>query len=65
MHFGFFRWGMNPLGRESMLEEMNLQVAARLGLLPDSRQEIIDLGCGLGAPVAYRSSASRVATSLA
>ncbi len=53
MHFGYFRWGMNPLRRESMLEEMNRQVAARLGLLPDSQRKIIDLGCGLAAPVRH------------
>ena len=53
MHFGYFRWGMNPLRRESMLEEMNRQVAARLGLLPGSREKIIDLGCGLGTPVRH------------
>jgi MPBQ/MSBQ methyltransferase len=30
MHFGFFRWGMNPFRREAMLEEMNRQVFDRL-----------------------------------
>jgi len=44
MHFGYWRWGLNPLAREPMLEEMNRQVLAGLdeGL-------ILDLGCGLGA----------------
>lgn len=44
MHFGYWRWGLNPLAREAMLEEMNRQVFAQLddGL-------ILDLGCGLGA----------------
>ena len=23
MHFGFFRWGMNPLKREAMLEQID------------------------------------------
>src|SRR6476620_11007024 len=31
MHFGFYRWGMNPLSLESMLEEMSRQVFRRLG----------------------------------
>jgi SAM-dependent methyltransferase len=53
MHFGYFRLGMNPLGRESMLEEMNWQVAARLGLSPGSERQIVDLGCGLGGPVRH------------
>ena len=30
MHFGFFRWGMNPLRREAMLEQMNHEVQTRL-----------------------------------
>jgi len=25
MHFGFYRWGMNPLALGSMLEEMSQQ----------------------------------------
>jgi SAM-dependent methyltransferase len=53
MHFGYFRLGMNPFRRESMLEEMNRQVSRRLGLSPDSEREIVDLGCGLGAPVRH------------
>jgi SAM-dependent methyltransferase len=61
MHFGyfggFFRWGVNPLRRESMLEEMNRQVLSRLALHPESDGLILDLGCGVGATV--RSAASR------
>jgi cyclopropane fatty-acyl-phospholipid synthase-like methyltransferase len=53
MHFGFFRQGMNPLDRESMLEQMNREVLDRLhdrgnpggGKAP----RILDMGCGLGA----------------
>ncbi len=26
MHFGFFRWGMNPFNREAMLEQMNQEI---------------------------------------
>lgn len=48
MHFGFYRWGMNPLALESMLEEMSQQVFRRLDL--HDGMKILDLGCGLGAP---------------
>jgi len=48
MHFGFYRWGMNPFRLESMLEEMSRQVFARLEV--ESGMQILDLGCGLGAP---------------
>src|SRR3954452_22684951 len=48
MHFGFYRWGMNPLGLERMLEEMSRQVFRRLDLRDGMR--VLDLGCGLGAP---------------
>jgi len=56
MHFGFYRRGINPFRRESMLEEMNRQVLARLALPPESDGLILDLGCGVGATV--RSAAS-------
>jgi MPBQ/MSBQ methyltransferase len=49
MHFGFFRWGMNPLRRETMLEQMNLEVRNRLHLTSNSPLRIFDMGCGLGA----------------
>lgn len=48
MHFGFWRWGMNPLALENMLEEMSRQVFARLDLR--AGMKVLDLGCGLGAP---------------
>ena len=48
MHFGFYRWGMNPLALESMLEEMSQQVFRRLAL--QDAMKVLDLGCGLGAP---------------
>jgi MPBQ/MSBQ methyltransferase len=50
MHFGFFRWGMNPFSRESMLVEMNRQVFSRLNLAENTACRVADLGCGLGAP---------------
>ncbi len=49
MHFGFFRWGMNPLRREAMLEQMNREVQRRLGLTVERRARVYDMGCGLGA----------------
>ena len=48
MHFGFYRWGMNPLALESLLEEMSQQVFRRLAL--QDGMKVLDLGCGLGAP---------------
>ncbi len=49
MHFGFFRWGMNPLRREPMLEQMNREVLTRLHVDPAASTSLLDLGCGLGA----------------
>ncbi len=53
MHFGFFRRGMNPLSRESMLEQMNREVLSRLHLADNSsappHPRVLDMGCGLGA----------------
>ncbi len=47
MHFGYWRWGINPLRREDMLDEMNAQVLRRMGTGPLAR--VADLGCGTGA----------------
>ena len=47
MHFGYFRWGMNPFRREAMLEQMNVEVLERLWVGGGGR--ILDMGCGLGA----------------
>jgi SAM-dependent methyltransferase len=49
MHFGYFRWGLNPFRREPMLAEMTRQVIARLGLPAGRPCRVADLGCGLGA----------------
>lgn len=48
MHFGYYRFPMNPFARERMLEEMSAQVFERLRM-PDGGRAY-DLGCGLGAP---------------
>jgi ubiquinone/menaquinone biosynthesis C-methylase UbiE len=49
MHFGFFRWGMNPFRREAMLEQMNQELMHRLHLTSDHPARVLDMGCGLGA----------------
>jgi ubiquinone/menaquinone biosynthesis C-methylase UbiE len=58
MHFGFFRWGMNPFRREPMLEQMNHEIQHRLHLDNDRPARVLDMGCGLGATL--RSFARRL-----
>ena len=58
MHFGYYRAGANPLHRESMLEQMNVEVLARLQLDDIGEPRLLDLGCGLGATL--RSFARRL-----
>jgi ubiquinone/menaquinone biosynthesis C-methylase UbiE len=58
MHFGYYRWGMNPFKREPMLEQMNVEVLERLWINPKTESRILDLGCGLGATL--RSLAQRL-----
>jgi len=48
MHFGYYRWPANPFALEPMLEEMSRQVFRRLDLV--AGMNVLDLGCGLGAP---------------
>ena len=48
MHFGFFRHGMNPLNRESMLEQMNYEVLQRLRVT-GTHPRVLDMGCGLAS----------------
>lgn len=49
MHYGYYRWGINPFDRERMLEQMNLEGVNRLRLNPTDSAFLIDLGCGVGA----------------
>ena len=49
MHLGFYRRGLNPFDREKMLEQLNLEIAARLQLDAKDKAFLIDLGCGAGA----------------
>jgi cyclopropane fatty-acyl-phospholipid synthase-like methyltransferase len=58
MHFGYYRAGANPLNRESMLEQMNAEVLARLNVNDIAAPWLLDLGCGLGATL--RSFARRL-----
>jgi SAM-dependent methyltransferase len=51
MHFGYYRFGLNPFRRERMLDEMNRQVLDRLRLTAGRDDLIVDLGCGVGATV--------------
>ena len=61
MHFGFFRWGMNPFNREAMLEQMNEEILRRLHLGETGLSaRILDMGCGLSATL--RSFARRLST---
>ncbi len=53
MHFGYYRWPLNPLRREGLLKQMNREVYARLGLADDRPQQLIDLGCGVGAAAKF------------
>ena len=58
MHFGYYTAGANPLRRESMLEQMNKEVLARLHVDDMAEPRLLDLGCGLGATL--RSIARRL-----
>lgn len=49
MHMGFYRRSLNPFAREKMLEQFNLEIAARLHLDAEAAAVLIDLGCGAGA----------------
>jgi len=60
MHFGYFRRGLNPLDREAMLEQMNVEVLRRMGVENLDAPRVLDMGCGLGATL--RSLARRLPT---
>lgn len=49
MHFGYWRWGLNPFRREPMLEELSLQVLKRLQKGEIAPERVADLGGGVGA----------------
>jgi len=56
IHFGYWRWGVNPFDREAMLVEMNEQVLQRLQLPLDAPAVIVDAGCGTGATCRYMAA---------
>ncbi len=58
MQVGYYRAGANPLHRESMLEQMNAEVLARLHLDDIAEPRLLDLGWGLSATL--RSFALRL-----
>lgn len=49
MHFGYWRWGLNPFQRESMLRELSSQVMRRLCSGAEIPMRVADLGGGTGA----------------
>lgn len=49
MHLGFYRRGLNPFKREKMLEQLNLEISARLHLDAGAAAFLVDMGCGAGA----------------
>ncbi len=49
MHFGFFKWGMNPFNRPALLRQLNREVMHRLEIKNHPDPLVLDLGCGLGA----------------
>jgi len=56
MHFGYFKFGMNPFNREAMLDQMNHQVITQLELDTTKNNQLIDLGCGVGASARYAAT---------
>ena len=53
MHFGYYQFGMNPFNRESMLDQMTHQVITHLQLDNTHANQLVDLGCGVGASARY------------
>ena len=53
MHFGYYRWPLNPVNRESLLVQMNREIYARLALDTEAPQQLIDLGCGVGTAARF------------
>lgn len=49
MHIGFCRRALDIFDREKMIQQLNLEIAARLNLGSKDKAFLIDLGCGFGA----------------
>jgi len=58
MHFGYFRWGVNPFRLESMLDQMNREVLQRLRIAAEQSSQLFDMGCGLGTTARYAARQS-------
>ena len=61
MHFGYFKWGMNPFNLSAMLNQMNEEVYRRLKLETYTEPTVLDLGCGLTASSRYMALKNREA----
>ena len=61
MHFGYFKWGMNPFNLSAMLNQMNEEVYRRLKLETYTEPTVLDLGCGLTASSRYMALRNREA----
>ncbi len=53
MHFGCWKWGMNPFSLEPMLDQMNAEAMHRLQLANVREPYLLDVGCGLSATSRY------------
>lgn len=53
IHFGYWRWGVNPFRLESMLTALNGEVGKCLGLTGVEPATVVDAGCGAGATLRY------------
>lgn len=53
MHFGYFKWGLNPFNLPDLLNSMNREVMNRLELERYKEPLVLDLGCGLGTSSRY------------
>lgn len=56
IHFGYWKWGVNPFDREAMLRQMNQEVLDRLAISSDQPPLILDAGCGAGATLRYMAN---------
>ncbi len=49
IHFGYWKWGMNPFDNEAMLQAMDHLVLDALQVDSSRHVKIADMGCGVGA----------------
>ncbi|HFA52002.1 MAG TPA: methyltransferase domain-containing protein [Bacteroidetes bacterium] len=53
MHFGYYKWGMNPFKLEPLLDQMNEETYRRLGIGKTRLPMLLDAGCGLATTSRY------------